>query len=530
MSSSITPMALLYSWLGMSDMRLIDQEAVEDHQRGPLYYALLDNRFTALVLLSNSSKEETEGYVASLKSRLALQGREIAAETVYFVLKDPTDYSRIYYEVKQLLDSRSAGEDQRWFHLSPGTPAMAAVWIVLSQSSHKAQLIQTSREQGLVEVELPFVLAARERSSLSRMFQDLMVDQRLAGQEFRAIIHRDAAMKRLIDKAARASKFDVPVLISGESGTGKELLSRAIHASSPRSSKPFVAVNCGAIPSELMESQFFGYRRGAFTGADRDSPGFFQQADGGTLFLDEVGELPAPMQVKLLRALQESEVTPLGSSAPQQIDLRIIAATNRTLSKEISAGRFRSDLYYRLAVASLHIPPLRQRPGDIPLLIRRLLTQINSEFSLADPQWQDRDIAPEAVKLISGLIWPGNVRQLLNCLKQAVLWSSSLIITADEIRDSLEESPESVLDQPNESGRVRDAGARSSKDSFTIRGHSSLETGLQNELDELARRRILAVLEKNRWRKKQAARELGFANHQTLSNWMSRLGIEYTDT
>ena len=182
-------------------------------------------------------------------------------------------------------------------------------------------------------------------------------------------------MARLIQRARRVAVRNVPVLIEGESGTGKEMLARAIHRASPRGSRTFIAVNCGAIPDQLIESELFGHEKGAFTDAKEVRKGYFEAAEGSTLFLDELGELPGPAQVKLLRAIQEGEVVRLGSTKPLKIDVRIIAATNRTLTEETAAGRFRDDLFYRLAVAVLKIPPLRERTGDLSLLVDHLVDQ-----------------------------------------------------------------------------------------------------------------------------------------------------------
>jgi transcriptional regulator with PAS, ATPase and Fis domain len=501
-------MALLYSWLGMSDLRLISVPEAGVGERGPVFQALAHGRYARLVLLSNSSRLDTGDFITGLRRQLARLGQAVEIDVEYFELEDPTDYPRIYLAARDVLDRHHRPGDETWFHLSPGTPAMASVWMVLSQSSHPARLIQTSRERGLREVELPFILAARERSSISELMSDLMVRDRAENGDFAGIIHADAAMKRLIEKARKAARFDVPVLVSGESGTGKELLCRAIHRASPRSAGPFVPVNCGAIPAELMESQFFGHVRGAFTGADRDHRGVFEEARGGTLFLDEIGELPAGMQVKLLRALQEGEVRPVGADSPVRIDVRILAATNRRLADEIGAGNFRADLYYRLAVAGLHIPPLRQRSGDIPALTRQLLSAINREFAESDERWEDRDLAPETMDFIVTRPWPGNIRQLINSLKQAALWSTSLVITPPDIADALDDSP---YGDENRGG-----------------GEEPAYPDLQSQLDAVARRRIIEVLEKHGGHKGRSAAELGFANHQTLSNWMSRLGIEYT--
>ena len=198
-------------------------------------------------------------------------------------------------------------------------------------------------------------------------------------------------MKKLIAQARRLSVHDdVPVLIQGESGTGKELFARAIHQSSPRKDNPFIAVNCGAIPPELVESELFGYKKGSFTGASQDHDGYFLAADGGTLFLDEIGELPFPAQVKMLRTIQEGSVTRIGTTKPQKINVRIIAATNRNLIDEMAAGRFREDLFHRLAVGVLKLPPLRERHGDLNPLIDFILEGINKKFE-GKPGWKQRN-------------------------------------------------------------------------------------------------------------------------------------------
>ncbi len=250
---------------------------------------------------------------------------------------------------------------------------------------------------------MPFDLSAEFIPDLLRK-PDQRLENLSAGlspeaPEFESIIHRSHTMKRVIAKARLVAPRSVPVLIEGDSGTGKELLARAIHNASVRKKKPFVAVNCGAIPSELIESELFGHEKGAFTGAEIQRKGYFEAANTGTLFLDEIGELPLAAQVKLLRALQEKEVTRLGASKPIPFDVRIIAATNRDLIKEIANGRFRPDLFYRIAVAVLKLPPLKDRTGDVGLLIDRILDQINEE-SVNEPGYKYKKISAAAKNLM----------------------------------------------------------------------------------------------------------------------------------
>jgi transcriptional regulator with GAF, ATPase, and Fis domain len=254
--------------------------------------------------------------------------------------------------------------------------------------------------------------------------------------EFSAIIYRSAVMDRLVTRAQKVALRSVPVLIEGESGTGKELLARAIHAASPRRDRPFIAVNCGAIPAELVESELFGHEKGAFTGAVRERKGVFEAADGGTLFLDEVGELPLIAQVKLLRVVQEQTLTRVGAAQPVRVNARIIAAANRQLLTEIHAGRFREDLFYRLAVAVLKLPPLREREGDLSLLMDRLLAQVNQE-GREDPGYQQKNLSPGARNLLLTYSWPGNVRELLNTLRRAALWSEGATITREDAQEAL---------------------------------------------------------------------------------------------
>ncbi|RZN40471.1 two-component system response regulator GlrR [Escherichia sp. E2593] len=248
-----------------------------------------------------------------------------------------------------------------------------------------------------------------------------------------AIVTRSPLMLRLLEQARLVAQSDVSVLINGQSGTGKEIFAQAIHNASPRNSKPFIAINCGALPEQLLESELFGHARGAFTGAVSNREGLFQAAEGGTLFLDEIGDMPTPLQVKLLRVLQERKVRPLGSNRDIDIDVRIISATHRDLPKAMARGEFREDLYYRLNVVSLKIPALAERTEDIPLLANHLLRQAAVRHKPFV-----RAFSTDAMKRLMTASWPGNVRQLVNVIEQCVALTSSPVISDALVEQALE--------------------------------------------------------------------------------------------
>jgi two-component system response regulator GlrR len=261
-----------------------------------------------------------------------------------------------------------------------------------------------------------------------------------AGEWREGIITRSPRMEDLLRQAKLVADADASVLICGESGSGKELFARAIHRASKRHAKPLVTVNCGAIPGELLESELFGHARGAFTGAVQAHKGLFQAADGGTLFLDEIGDMPLPLQVKLLRALQEGEVRPVGATQAVPVDVRIISATHRDLDAQKAAGLFREDLYYRLNVVSLSLPMLAERREDIPLLAAHFLRKLAERYRKAVPT-----LAPEAMALLVAAPWPGNVRQLLNLLEQAVALTTTTMIPATTVQKALKEDASALV-------------------------------------------------------------------------------------
>ncbi|NQZ31219.1 MAG: sigma 54-interacting transcriptional regulator [Oceanospirillaceae bacterium] len=288
----------------------------------------------------------------------------------------------------------------------------------------------TATKKGVMGFLTKPIVHSELREVLKKSLQSSMPPQKPQWQA--EIITRSPAMKVILEQAYRIAQRDVSVLISGASGAGKELLANAIHKASPRCDQPFVAINCGALPENLLESELFGHAKGAFTGAINAHKGLFQQADGGTLFLDEIGDMPIPLQVKLLRVLQEQSIRPVGSVKEIKIDVRVVSATHRNLSKEMEKNNFREDLYYRLNVVNLQLPSLQERSEDIPILARHLLKK-----SAARHDVKVNSFADEAMQKLVASAWPGNVRQLVNVIEQCVALTQTPIITSHLVEQAL---------------------------------------------------------------------------------------------
>ncbi|MFO0692488.1 MAG: sigma-54 dependent transcriptional regulator [Polyangiales bacterium] len=274
---------------------------------------------------------------------------------------------------------------------------------------------------------------AEERESLRRENRALKEAIRKESR-FSGMLGKSEPMQRVFRLVEKVADYKTTVLVEGESGTGKELVARALHDRGARAGKPFVAVNCGAIPGALLESELFGHKRGAFTDAHADKRGLFEEAHGGTLFLDEIGELPLGLQVKLLRVLQEGQVRPLGATKDKEIDVRVVAATVRDLAAEVAGGRFREDLYYRLNVLQIHLPPLRDRRDDIPLLVDHFVEKNNGRLGT-----RVRGVSPAAMKLLLAYPWPGNVRELENLVERAVVLAEGELLGVEELPDRVRE-------------------------------------------------------------------------------------------
>lgn len=495
---------VLFAWIGRNDLLACQSDGATG--LGPIAQAVLDLPFDEIKLLSNFSGEESAQYAEWLRQRSSGQ------VTVQLIkLSSPTEHAEIYSQARAFLSQASAaerGKSSQWtFHLSPGTPAMAAIWLVLAKTKYPAALIETSQERGTRSVLFPFDLAAdflpdlirRQDEALSRLVEG----NPSAASAFESIIHRCPSMERLIWQAKMIAPRNVPVLIQGESGTGKEMLARAIHNASTRPKSSFVAVNCGAIPFELVDAELFGHTKGAFTGASQARAGYFEAANGGTLFLDEIGELPLPSQVRLLRVLQERKVTRIGATQPIDLDIRVVSATNRNLLHEVGAGRFREDLFHRLAVGILQIPSLRERGGDLLLLVDYLMEQIAEELGGGER----KKISVSARKILSEHAWPGNIRELHNVLMRCVLWSQGSSISAEDVLAAL----------------LRPSAAPSA---LAVRPPIGEGFDIHREMQSFAAHYLREALERADGNKTKAAELLGLASYQTLSNWMRRYNIE----
>jgi len=497
------PSQSLVAWIGRTDLKAAAGEL--DAGVGPIAQGVLAGSYDAIYLLSDFPAAEAKSYIKWLASRT---GAAIHLHAVK--LTSPINFGEIYEHVVEVLEAIDRRGTQLTFHLSPGTPAMASVWILVAKTTHPARLIQSSPQSGVQEADIPFDIAAEFIPKFLRQSDEQLTSLAQGtpseDAEFSSIIHRSAVMKRVIAQARRVAIRSIPVLIEGESGTGKELMARAIHKASPRADKPFISVNCGAIPPELVESEFFGHKKGSFTGAVADRKGHFERADGGTIFLDEIGELPKAIQVKLLRTLQESEVTPIGFSEAKKIDVRVVAATNRTLINEVAEGNFREDLFYRLAVAIIKLPPLRQRAGDISLLIDVLLQHVNE--AAKGLGIKHKKISASAKNLLLQHTWPGNIRELLNTLQRAAVWSDDEVIGLEAVKEAILLSPKALAGEDGILNRP-------------------VEPGLELEalMAQVARHYIERTLAHTRNNKTQAAKLLGFGNYQTFTNWMNRYGV-----
>ena len=366
-------------------------------------------------------------------------------------------------------------------------------------STAKSAVEARSLRQALERLDLEL----RAGTSVLRARHGARMKESRAAFGFDRIVRADGSpLDAICEMAARVARYDLAVLVLGESGTGKELLARAIHYASPRAAGAFVVENCAAIPDTLLESELFGHKRGAFTGAHEDHVGLFQRAHGGTLFLDEIGETTPAFQVKLLRALQEGEVRPIGSPRAVSVDVRVVAATHRRLEDEVHAGRFREDLYYRLAGVTLTMPPLRERAGDIPLIAQRLLREVAGELGRSG-----LGLDAEAMRCLSTYPWPGNIRELRNEIARAAALSDDDLLVATAFSRKVLQGQTGVNDTRSAIATLPQSGT------------------LAERLDAIEATILREAMLRLRWNKTRAAEELGLSR-VGLRAKLQRFGLE----
>jgi len=338
-----------------------------------------------------------------------------------------------------------------------------------------------------------------------------------------SLLGETIGMEQLLIQINKLARSQAPIYISGESGSGKELVANLIHEQGSHPDGPFIPVNCGAIPNELMESEFFGHTKGSFTGAVSDKEGLFQAANGGTLFLDEVADLPLPMQVKLLRGIQEKAIRPIGGQQEIPVDVRILSATHKNLSNEVDAGSFRQDLYYRINVIELKVPSLRERREDIPLLVEDLLTRIADEYQVPKPK-----VSPEAMTSLLGYQFPGNVRELQNILERAITLCEGDTITVDDLNIT-SETATVVVQEIAKTERFDDATEEISEtelsETSTAQNLPEDAESLESYMEDVEKSAIVRALESTRWNKTAAAKKLGIT-FRALRYKLKKLGLE----
>jgi len=514
---------ILFAWVGHADLRAMawgkpkaQKEAILDELKGasrdrvkdgPIRALLNNEKFEEVHLLTNYPRKLNEIYLKWLK---------IPATVHQAKLDKPTNYPQIFEAANgvlvKIMEGRDRSEWELCIHLSPGTPAMTAIWVLLGRSRFPATFYQTYSDKAWV-TDVPFDIVDFVPELLNdseARLQHLIASSPQEIEGFKDIIGTSRSIRLAVGRASRAAMGEVPVFILGESGTGKDMFAQAIHAHSSRREKPFIPINCASIPESLFESELFGHKKGAFTGAAADRAGAFEMADGGTLFLDEVGESPKEMQAKLLRVLQPPHGKPLchrsfnrvGESTERTSDVRIIAATNREdIFKEIEEGRFREDLYHRLAVIVLRLPPLRELRSDIISLAEHLLGKLNKQ----DLGFGHKKLSANAKTFVKKQSWRGNVRQLNNVLIQASLMADGDTLHQSDIRAAIEDAPH----------RSKEVHEHQLGEGFS----------LDDLLEEIQRVYLQRAMEESDGKITGASKLLGYPNYQRLDQQLIKFGL-----
>ena len=511
---------ILFAWIGHADLQEFAENCPEHKEQveklirknsprektGPTKVAIDKGGFDRVVLLWNYKND------ALIELYRVYCGENV--EIVHAPVDNPVDYKDIYEAALSVLQNHCSPEYEPCYLLSPGTATMATIWVLLGKTKFVGRFFNTYKDE-LNETQIPFDIAVDIIPDLLKKREQLIESlpnvSDVAG--FEDVVGNAPSIRKAVMLAAKAAIYSANILLTGESGTGKESFANAIQKASSRNDKPFVKINCAAITATLLESELFGHKKGAFTGANEDYAGAFKRADGGTLFLDEIGECSLELQAKLLRVLQPPEgksltcreFTPIKAKQAEQSDVRIIAATNRNLLQMIADGQFRDDLYYRLSAITLHLPPLRERKEDIPALAEKFLNTLNKQFSKDTPGHKNKKFCRSTINFIKKYDWTGNVRELYNAVLRGVVMSS---------RDEIE---------------IADMGLSEAAE-YEKKRYDNIEFGDGFDLDKLLadieKRYTEAALKEAGYNQSQAARMLGYSNYQRLAARAEKLGIE----
>lgn len=502
---------VLVCWIGNMDLK--GAAGKTRGSPGPIARAIDQLSFDAAVLLSDHRPEETRRFERWLTARAA------GSLEASVIERNPPGGSNNISGVHQVAGAVVQEVRQKYgpdaeltYHLSPGTPVMAAVWLLLAATDFPATLIESSDARTVNPVDVPYRLRAVRVEKLVQKQQtayDWLASDQFDKLDLPVFHYSGSKMRDFHNRVLHLGRLKVPILVTGETGTGKEVIARTIHAASGRPGE-FEAVNCGAIPVTLLESELFGHVRGAFTGATRDHTGVFERANNGTLFLDEIGEMPLELQVKLLRVLDNGQVTKVGGDRAVEVDIRLLCATNRELDEEVSQRRFREDLLHRIDVERIEIPPLRHRE-DLGDVIESALRDVCREYAVvvSEDRLVESDkvkrLTPDAKLLLLGHRWPGNYRDLAATLTRAVIWTMGETITAETIQQVIRTRP-----SESECGLL---------DRNLDRAFSIWAT-----LDDVKAHYVRRALLETNGRKGKAAGLLGISR-PALNDWIKTLGL-----
>ncbi len=495
----------LLTWLGTADVNALKAE--EQTNSGPLRQVISERGFDIVYIMSNREHDLTKQCVDILKK----WNKRLQIEIYQYDFTDPTDYELVlkYTEetLVEILPKVEYTKGALTFFATPGTPIMVAVLLLMAERLPQVSLIQSTMENGIKHVKwsLPNYLTQEKIDKIatnsSATFPDFKTFENFVGSS--------DIMREKVNQALRYACLKYPVLLFGETGTGKEIFAKLIHEASHRSGNEPVAVNCGAIPSGLIESTLFGAKDGAFTGSKGRLKGKFEEADGGTIFLDEIGELPLEQQVKFLRVLNDYEITPVGEES-KKVNVRVIAATNRNLPQMVRDGTFREDLYYRLRVAVITLPPLRERSQDILLAADLFLANANEEICKSKNEY--KEFSTEAKLFISSQKWPGNFRELNSVIYAAVINSREKTLTVSDMQAAMmldvgttDKNTSSVFELPQ----------------YTSDGSFKLDDALK----AVEKHYIELALRDANHKKTKAAQLLGIDNYQILTPRMKEYGL-----